>query len=334
MDRKKIMALARELALPEPVLGPLERAAERLPSDLPIEALAAPDTAAAAWTAASARLPGWREDGGMAQLAAALAAACRTRMLCREAGVPEEVFSGTMGCFARFLKETRELTGLWAFDRGFWTWRQTGGLLFRLGTLEFEYRRLEEGEQPPPGLNAGDGILSVHIPSDALLTREELDRSYDWAARFFTGEGGRFCPGGKPRAVLCGSWLLAPALDVEVRGPDAGAVQIDHGIFLTVAENLIGNAARFARQKLEITLAPEEAALLLSVADDGPGFSPELLKSGPKPFGRTEESGEHFGMGLYGSGLLCRKHGGGLRLENRAEGGGIATASLKINGTS
>lgn len=213
MDRKKIMALAWELALPEPVLGPLERAAERLPSDLPIEALAAPDTAAAAWTAASARLPGWREDGGMAQLAAALAAACRTRMLCREAGVPEEVFSGTMGCFARFLKETRELTGLWAFDRGFWTWRQTGGLLFRLGTLEFEYRRLEEGEQPPPGLNAGDGILSVHIPSDALLTREELDRSYDWAARFFTGEGGRFCPGGKPRAVLCGSWLLAPALE-------------------------------------------------------------------------------------------------------------------------
>ena len=128
--------------------------------------------------------------------------------------------------------------------------------------------------------------------------------------------------------------LLAPALDVEVRGPDAGAVQIDHGIFLTVAENLIGNAARFARQKLEITLALEETALLLSVADDGPGFSPELLKSGPKPFGRTEESGEHFGMGLYGSGLLCRKHGGGLRLENRAEGGGIATASLKINGTS
>ena len=100
-----------------------------------------------------------------------------------------------------------------------------------------------------------------------------------------------------------------------------------------MAENLIGNAARFARQKLEITLAPEEAALLLSVADDGPGFSPELLKSGPKPFGRTEESGGHFGMGLYGSGLLCRKHGGGLRLENRAEGGGIATASLKINGT-
>ena len=128
--------------------------------------------------------------------------------------------------------------------------------------------------------------------------------------------------------------LLAPALDVEVRGPDAGAVQIDHGIFLTVAENLIGNAARFARQKLEITLAPEEAALLLSVADDGPGFSPELLKSGPKPFGRTEESGGHFGMGLYGSGLLCRKHGGGLRLENRAEGGGIAIASLKINGKS
>ena len=70
------------------------------------------------------------------------------------------------------------------------------------------------------------------------------------------------------------------------------------------------------------------------MADDGPGFPEQLLRSGPKPFGKLVEAEEHFGMGLYGSGLLCRKHGGGLRLENRAEGGGIATASLKINGKS
>lgn len=125
--------------------------------------------------------------------------------------------------------------------------------------------------------------------------------------------------------------LLAPSLDTTVCGPDGGALQIDHGIFLTVAENLIGNAARFARKKLVIALALEENTLILSVTDDGPGFPGQLLQSGPKPFARSEENGPHFGMGLYSSGLLCRKHGGSLRLENRAGAGAAATASLQIN---
>ena len=124
--------------------------------------------------------------------------------------------------------------------------------------------------------------------------------------------------------------LLAPTLDAGIRGSDAGAVQIDHGIFLTVAENLIGNAARFARRNLEITLALEKNTLFLSVVDDGPGFPDQLLQSGPKPFEKSGESAEHFGMGLYSSGLLCRKHGGGLRLENRGAGGAAVTASFQI----
>ncbi len=125
--------------------------------------------------------------------------------------------------------------------------------------------------------------------------------------------------------------LLAPALDAAVQGPEEGAAELDHGIFLTVAENLIGNGARFARQALEITFCVEGDTLLLTVADDGPGFFPELLKNGPRPFGKRSEAGGHFGMGLYSSGLLCRKHGGELRLENQERGGAIAIASLKIN---
>ena len=52
--------------------------------------------------------------------------------------------------------------------------------------------------------------------------------------------------------------LFAPALDIALSVPDMGTLQIDHGIFLNVAENLIGNAARFARTKVEITLAIEK----------------------------------------------------------------------------
>ena len=197
-DKADVMALAAELALPEPVMEPLERAAEILP-ELPLEALAAPETAEDAWRTVSARVPLWRKDGGMAQLAAALAGACHTRRAYRENGLPEELYFSTMGCFPRFLRETHEITGRWVFDRGFWTWRQTGGRLFRLGTLEFEY--LPEGP-----------ALGVHIPSDAVLSRTELDRSYDWAERFFAGEGRAFCRRGQPVETRCCSWLLAPAL--------------------------------------------------------------------------------------------------------------------------
>ena len=125
--------------------------------------------------------------------------------------------------------------------------------------------------------------------------------------------------------------LLAPRLTASLSAPAPGPVALDHGILLTVAENLIGNAARFGRERLEIALSREGDTLTLTVADDGPGFPPELLRDGPKPFGRLAEDPEHFGMGLYSSRLLCQKHGGELRLQNRPAGGAAAAASFRIS---
>lgn len=210
MTGRDVTALAEELGLPPEVLEPLGRAAETLPPEVPYEKLASPETAEGAWAEITARLPAWEEDRGMAQLAAALAGACRTRLAYREWGIADDIFLDTMGCFRRFLTETHGSSGKWAFDRGFWTWRQTGCLLFRLGTLEFEYAAAGAA---PAGLSPEDMVLHVHIPSDATLTREALDGSYAQARRFFAGEGAAFCKNGPPRAVLCGSWLLAPALD-------------------------------------------------------------------------------------------------------------------------
>ena len=126
-----------------------------------------------------------------------------------------------------------------------------------------------------------------------------------------------------------------PSIRVSVEEQCVDRVCIDHGIFLTVAENLIGNAVRFARQEMRVCLRQEGGFLTLSVEDDGPGYPAALLRDGPKPFGKASEDGAHFGMGLYSSQVLCGKHGGGLRLENRAkeEGGGARiTAVLEADG--
>lgn len=120
--------------------------------------------------------------------------------------------------------------------------------------------------------------------------------------------------------------LLAPEIAVTCSVPDTESLWMDHGIFLTVAENLIGNASRFARRRMDITFTLEKDTLRLCVEDDGPGLPPSLLERGPKPFDKMEENAEHFGMGLYSSSLLCLKHGGELCLENRPEGGAAVTA--------
>lgn len=74
----------------------------------------------------------------------------------------------------------------------------------------------------------------------------------------------------------------------------------------------------------------EDLYHMLTVADDGSGFPQELIQNGPKPFGKREGDAAHFGMGLYSSQLLCRKHGGDLRLNNCP--GATVTASFKFQG--
>lgn len=127
--------------------------------------------------------------------------------------------------------------------------------------------------------------------------------------------------------------LLAPGLQIQLTAADFADVQLDLGLFLTVAENLISNAARFAQSSLRLDLQRQGGRLRLLVADDGPGFPPELLRGGPKPFCQGQEAASdapHFGMGLYISQLLCRKHGGGLQLANHSPQGGAATAEWQV----
>ena len=120
--------------------------------------------------------------------------------------------------------------------------------------------------------------------------------------------------------------LLAPKLSIPVRYCGIGSVKLDYGLFMIVAENLIGNAARFAQKEIDISLEKNGTVFKMQIIDDGAGFPLSLLQNGPKPFGKIEEDAAHFGMGLYSSQLLCIKHGGDLQLENQQGYGASVTA--------
>ena len=125
--------------------------------------------------------------------------------------------------------------------------------------------------------------------------------------------------------------LLANTKKIALSCPLVGEVLLDHGIFLTVAENLIGNAARYAKSELSIKVVLEKDHLLLKISDDGPGYSSALIQNGPRPFETASSNSAHFGMGLYSSRLLCEKHGGKLILENQSPAGATATAVFQLS---
>lgn len=143
---------------------------------------------------------------GLAELAVLLAAAIAARPLYAERGISDDIFLATMGCFPRFVRESRIWRGHWCFDRGFWVWRQLCGILFRLGTLEFEICPLPQEYAAPLGLVANELTISIHIPSDAKLTEEELHASYLARDAFFMQHYGTVPP------AYCSSWLLSPTV--------------------------------------------------------------------------------------------------------------------------
>ena len=106
-------------------------------------------------------------------------------------------------------------------------------------------------------------------------------------------------------------------------------IMADVSFVMQVAENLLSNCARYAKETVAVAVKYEleESMLCLTVEDDGPGFAPEFLEKACQPFFRQDREMEetntstHLGMGLYICQLLCNKHGGGLIIENRKSNG-------------
>lgn len=167
------------------------------------------ETAEDTWKALTEQYKDIDEDGFII-LAINLASANITRRDFKKAGLADQIFLDTMDCFPRFLSEDLKNKGKICFTRSFWTWRQLAKQIFRLGALEFELKRLNT--DAIEGYSKDDVILSVHIPSDAILDRDSLDQSYEEAVSFFKDKWPIFSPDGMPKLFYCHTWLLAPNL--------------------------------------------------------------------------------------------------------------------------
>ncbi|MBO5238434.1 MAG: HAMP domain-containing histidine kinase [Lachnospiraceae bacterium] len=110
---------------------------------------------------------------------------------------------------------------------------------------------------------------------------------------------------------------------------DIPEVMLDISIVMQVYENLLSNAIRYAKTKIQVVIEKKEDFILLTVSDDGVGFTAKDLSDALKPFykAKNETGNEHFGMGLNICKMLCEKHGGSLQISN--ESGANVVAAFK-----
>lgn len=112
--------------------------------------------------------------------------------------------------------------------------------------------------------------------------------------------------------------------DVECP-PDLGW-RIDEGDLFEVAGNLMDNAAKWARHRVDVKAWLDSGRLRLSVEDDGPGFTD--TESILRLHVRMDERVPGHGVGLAVVNDLVAGHGGELKLSRGALGGARVDVTL------
>jgi len=108
------------------------------------------------------------------------------------------------------------------------------------------------------------------------------------------------------------------AVELQVAGRASAtgdAVALERAIM-----NLVDNAVRHAKTRVDVTIAGSNGRATVEVRDDGPGFPSELLEHAVDRFVRGSAGGSA-GLGLAIVDAIAGAHGGGIEIGNDAAGG-------------
>lgn len=95
--------------------------------------------------------------------------------------------------------------------------------------------------------------------------------------------------------------------------------QGDQRLLDRAMDNLVGNALRYARHEIVVSIAPQGSQIAITVADDGPGIAAEQADRIFEPFVRLDESRNRrtggIGLGLAIVRSIVQVHGGSIALK-------------------
>lgn len=120
--------------------------------------------------------------------------------------------------------------------------------------------------------------------------------------------------------------LDAPDAPVMLCGA-AGRIQ---QVLINLVQNAVDATAHHPAPRVSVRLTEADGWATVTVADNGPGLSPEVQQRLFEPFFTTKPVGEGTGLGLSISFGIVEQHGGQLLADNAPEGGARFTLRLPL----
>ncbi|GAB1262016.1 sensor histidine kinase [Aurantivibrio plasticivorans] len=107
-------------------------------------------------------------------------------------------------------------------------------------------------------------------------------------------------------------------------------IKCNRDVLVSALMNLINNAIQAGghRVHLDITIAASAGDCVISVIDNGPGVSQEVLEKDCETFVTTKPQG--IGLGLTVVKAVAQAHGGTFSLNNGDKGGAVATVTVPL----
>jgi two-component system, sensor histidine kinase RegB len=129
----------------------------------------------------------------------------------------------------------------------------------------------------------------------------------------------------------------APATETTVPGRRQAEIERRPGVIYGLG-NIIENATEFAKSQVDVNAEWSTAGLVISIADDGPGFRAEVMDNIGEPYVTTrpaeidsglDEDSTGLGLGFFIAKTLLERSGATVSLANRTGGrtGAIVTVS-------
>lgn len=164
---------------------------------------------------------------------------------------------------------------------------------------------------------------------DAAITYSQLDEG----AVALQSES--FDVGAELRQLVQDQSVLAPRIDLALRLPEqAPTLDADRSLLRRAVQNLLGNALRYARERVEVQLERSGQALAIHVDDDGPGVPETQRQRIFEPFSRLDEtrskSSGGYGLGLAIVRRIAERHGGRIECSGSPLGGARFALELPL----
>jgi signal transduction histidine kinase len=135
-----------------------------------------------------------------------------------------------------------------------------------------------------------------------------------------------------PALAACLERVPSVELEVDLSRTDTPTVHADREQVRRVLDNLLRSASdalgRVPAPKLSVSLRAREGTSTLTLHDNRPGVSDELVAAIFQPFGVSSETDDGDDLSLPSAHVLARANGGSLRAERHPDGGLVLVLEL------